>query len=102
MTRPDEYTDEQIAHARLVHRAQQIAKAHGYKDIITCACELYDWRTADTTLTPAEYIVTRWRLARIDELYTERMAYARDQAQKDAIADAWERAALIPQRMVGA
>ena len=100
--RPDETTAEQEEYTGIVHRAEQIARSHGYKDIITCACELYDWRTADTVLTPAEYIVTRWRLARIDELYTERMAYARDQAQKDAIADAWERAALIPQRMVGA
>ena len=100
--RPDEMTAEQEEYTGIVHRAEQIARSHGYKDIITCACELYDWRTADTTLTPAEYIVTRWRLARIDELYGQRLAHARSQEERDYIADRWENATHIPERMVGA
>ena len=101
MKDPQDITQEDEEYAHSVHRAAQIAAAHGYDSIADCAKQMYGWPGA-STLTPAEYVVMRWRLARIDEVYTERLAYARDQAQKDAIAAAWERAALIPQRMVGA
>ena len=99
--RPDDFSDSEIVYACDVHRAAQIAKAHGYDSIADCAKQLYGWPGA-STLTPAEYVVMRWRLARIDELYSDRLAYARSQAQKDSIAAAWERATHIPQRMVGA
>ena len=101
MTRPDEITDEAAEYAVTVHRAKAIAKAHGYETVADCARQLYGW-PGTSTLTPAEYVVERWRLARIDEIYSERLARARSQQERDYIADRWENATHIPERMVGA
>ena len=99
--RPDEITDEAAEYAVTVHRAKAIAKKMGYETVADCAKGLYGWPGA-STLTPAEYIVARWRLARIDEYWAPQLAQARDQRQSDFIAAEWERQTRPLEARVGA
>ena len=99
--RPDDMTAADEEYASDVHRAKAIAKAHGYDSIADCAKQLYGW-PGTSTLTPAEYIVARWKLARIDEYWAAIQGRARDVRQRDAIADAWQKQAAPLEALVGA
>lgn len=102
--RPDDMTtlDELEAHQAHQARAMQVAVAHGYDSIRECASRLCGYDRAETTMTPAEYVLAWWRLRRIDEYYQQQMDHARSQGERDRIADAWERATWHDEFILGA
>ena len=103
MKDPQDITSTDEYWTGVVYQARAIARDMGYGDNVTeCAVKLYDWRNADTDLTPAEYVVHRYNLAEADRVFRARMDEAVTERQRDRVVEQWEAATALPERLVGA